>query len=293
MIEIPFWLVLSLFAVLFWGIGEILTKKATGVLRAPTMLLFYAWAALIVWGGYWYLKGHPLMPLTSIATIAGVIASLCFAIGMIFYYVALDMKFSKISIVSPITGAVPIITVLLAVIFLNEKFHILAALGILSVILGSILLGIKDLEEKYNKKIYFLSFFCLILWSFGDVLAKVSIDMSSHIYFMLLYFLIGFVIWNLYYITKTYSKERMPSNNGTKKVGVFCGVLSVALFTIGSIFIYLAFESGLVSLVSPITNGYPILTVVIAHSFLNEKLKINQKIAITLFIFGTILIGVT
>jgi len=60
MIEIPFWLVLSLFAVLFWGIGENFTKKATGVLRAPTMLLFYAWAALVVWGGYWYLKGHPV-----------------------------------------------------------------------------------------------------------------------------------------------------------------------------------------------------------------------------------------
>jgi uncharacterized membrane protein len=108
---------------------------------------------------------------------------------------------------------------------------------------------------------------------------------------MLLYFVIGFIIWNLYYIT--YSKERMTSNNGTKKVGIFWGVLSVALFTLGSIFIYLAFESGLVSLVSPITNGYPILTVVIAHSFLKEKLTINQKIAIALFIFGTILVGVT
>jgi uncharacterized membrane protein len=273
MIEIPFWLVLSLLAVLFWGIGENFTKKATDILRAPTMLLFYAWAALVVWGGYWYLKGHPLMPLTSIATIAGVIASIFFAIGMIFYYVALDMKFSKISIVSSITGAFPIITVLLAVIFLKEKFPILAMFGIVFVICGSILLGIKELKEKYNKRIYILSFFCMILWSVGDVLAKVSIDMSSHIYFMLLYFVIGFIIWNLYYIT--YSKK-----------------LSVALFTLGSIFIYLAFESGLVSLVSPITNGYPILTVVIAHSFLKEKLTINQKIAIALFILGTILVGV-
>ena len=117
MIEIPFWLVLSLLAVLFWGIGENFTKKATDILSAPAMLLFYAWAALVVWGGYWYLMGHPLMPLTSIATIAGVIASIFFAIGMIFYYVALDMKSSKISIVSSITGAFPIITVLLAVIF--------------------------------------------------------------------------------------------------------------------------------------------------------------------------------
>ena len=290
MIEIPFWLVLSLLAVLFWGIGEILTKKATDTLRAPTMLLFYAWAALVVWGGYWYLMGHPLMPLTSIATIAGVIASIFFAIGMIFYYVALDMKFSKISIVSPITGAVPIITVLLAVIFLNEKFHILAAFGIASVIFGSILLGIKELEEKYNKRIYLISFLCMILWSVGDVLAKVSIDVSSHIYFMLLYFVIGFIIWNLYYVT--YSKKIMTSNERAKE-GITYGVLSVALFTLGSIFIYLAFESGLVSLVSPITNGYPILTVVIAHSFLNERLTINQKIAITLFIFGTILMGVT
>ncbi len=290
MIEIPFWLVLSLLAVIFWGIGENFTKKAADILRAPTMLLFYAWAALVVWGGYWYLMGHPLMPLTSIATIAGVIASICFAIGMILYYVALDVKFSKISIVSSITGAFPIITVLLAVIFLKEKFPILAAFGIAFVILGTILLGIKKLGEKYNNRIYILSFICMILWSVGDVLAKVSIDMSSHIYFMLLYFVIGFIIWNLYYIT--YSKERMPSNNGTKKVGLFWGVLSVALFTLGSIFIYLAFESGLVSLVSPITNGYPILTVVIAHSFLKEKLTINQKIAIALFILGTILVGV-
>ena len=290
MIEIPFWLFLSLLAVLFWGIGENFTKKATDTLRAPTMLLFYAWAALVVWGGYWYLMGHPLMPLTSIATIAGVIASIFFAIGMIFYYVALDVKFSKISIVSSITGAFPIITVLLAVIFLKENFHILAAFGIAFVIFGSILLGIKELGEKYNKRIYILSFFCMILWSVGDVLAKVSIDMSSHIYFMLLYFVIGFIIWNLYYIS--YSKKFMTSNERAKE-GITYGVLSVALFTLGSIFIYLAFESGLVSLVSPITNGYPILTVVIAHSFLKEKLTINQKMAIALFILGTILVGVT
>ena len=290
MIEIPFWLVLSLLAVLFWGIGENFTKKATDILSAPTMLLFYAWAALVVWGGYWYLMGHPLMPLTSIATIAGVIASIFFAIGMIFYYVALDMKFSKISIVSSITGAFPIITVLLAVIFLKENFPILAAFGIAFVICGSILLGIKELGEKYNKRIYILSFFCMILWSVGDVLAKVSIDMSSHIYFMLLYFVIGFIIWNLYYVT--YSKKIMTSNERAKE-GITYGVLSVALFTLGSIFIYLAFESGLVSLVSPITNGYPILTVVIVHSFLKEKMTINQKMAITLFIFGTILLGVT
>jgi uncharacterized membrane protein len=234
--------------------------------------------------------GHPLMPLTSIATIAGVIASIFFAIGMIFYYEALDVRFSKISIVSSITGAFPIITVLLAIIFLKEKFPILAALGIVSVICGSILLGIKELGEKYNKRIYLLSFFCMMLWSVGDVLAKVSIDESSHIYFMLLYFVIGFIIWNLYYIT--YSKKFMTSNERAKE-GITYGVLSVALFTLGSIFIYLAFESGLVSLVSPITNGYPILTVVIAHSFLKERLTINQKIAIALFILGTILVGVT
>ena len=255
------------------------------------MLLFYAWAALVVWGGYWYLMRHPLMPLTSIATIAGVIASICFAIGMIFYYEALDVRFSKISIVSSITGAFPIITVLLAVIFLNEKFPILAMFGIAFVICGSILLGIKELEEKYNKRIYLLSFFCMILWSVGDVLAKVSIDMSSHIYFMLLYFVIGFIIWNLYYVI--YSKKKIMTSNDRAKEGINYGVLSVALFTLGSIFIYLAFESGLVSLVSPITNGYPILTVVIAHSFLKEKLTINQKMAITLFIFGTILVGIT
>lgn len=83
------------------------------------------------------------------------------------------------------------------------------------------------------------------------------------------------------------------TSNGRTKEGLTYGVLSVALFTLGSIFIYLAFESGLVSLVSPITNGYPILTVVIVQSFLKEKLTTNQKIAITLFIFGTIVVGVT
>ena len=84
----------------------------------------------------------------------------------------------------------------------------------------------------------------------------------------------------------------MTSNDRAKE-GITYGVLSAALFTVGSILLYLAFESGLVSIVSPITNGYPILTVVIAHPFLKEKLTSNQKIAIILFIFGTILLGVT
>jgi len=288
MIGIHSWLILSLLVIIFWGVGENFTKKATDILRAPVMLLLYAWAALVVWGSYWYLSGHPLMSLTSIATIMGIIASIFYAIGMIFYYEALDTSFSRISIVSPITSAHPTITVLLAIIFLKENLHILAAIGIIFVICGTILLGIKELGKKYNKKIYFLSFFCLLLWSLGDVLAKFSIDKSSHINFLLSYLLISFIMWNLYYII--YSKKHIIPNDKIKK-GIIYGILSVALFTIGSIFLYLAFESGLVSLVSPIINGYPIITVIIAHLLLKEKLATDQKIAISLFIFGTMLVG--
>lgn len=155
---------------------------------------------------------------------------------------------------------------------------------------------------------YSLSLLAMLLWSVGDVLAKYSITEQDHVRFLLIYLLSVFTIWSLYWLVGyvrsrrkrpkfvtqgphlgLYASDR-PDRGRLSHNGVIPGLISVVLFTIGSIFLYRAFESGQVSLVSPIAAAYPICTVVIANRFFQERLSLYHVAAVAAFVAGTVLV---
>ena len=132
---------LALITLIFWGIAPIFGKIGLSKLSPYTALAVRSFVIAIIMLIILLVRGDirelAKIDLKSVAFISleGIFASL---IGHFAYYYAL--KLGEVSKIVPITSAFPIITVLIAVIFLSEKMTIFKGSGILLIIGGIVLL---------------------------------------------------------------------------------------------------------------------------------------------------------
>ena len=123
-------------------------------------------------------------------------------------------------------------------------------------------------------------------WGTSDFLAAKS---SRKIGFVLTFFWaqsISFLIALLYFIFnfRTFDFHIIPKF-------IFIIIISGSLGTISALAFYKSLSIGKVSLVSPITASWAMITVLLSVFFLGELLKTNQILAIILIITGIILIS--
>lgn len=105
------WIPLIFIAVIFYGIGQVLAKKATSRIDPGSILLLFAFNTTIIWGGYWILF-HRHIEAEPIFFFYGFLAAFFSSTGYIFYFEALAR--GSISIVGTVTAAYSAITVPLA-----------------------------------------------------------------------------------------------------------------------------------------------------------------------------------
>jgi transporter family protein len=101
--------------------------------------------------------------------------------------------------------------------------------------------------------------------------------------FIGVYALVCPTIWIVYWLTTEKGKFEMPKSNR------WILELSMVCFALGGITYYLAIENGNVSIVSPITNLYPLLTIVVAKYRLREKLSLRQYFALAMLLVSILL----
>lgn len=133
------WLFFSLAAILLYGIWGALTKVALRHLDWAQVSLLYVLVGLLAIGGYIFLFGrratwssHGL----ALAVAAGVLG----ASGLICIYLALER--GKASVIVPLTGAYPVVTVIIAALVLGERISVVQGLGIALAAVGIGLLSI-------------------------------------------------------------------------------------------------------------------------------------------------------
>ena len=85
-------------------------------------------------------------------------------------------------------------------------------------------------------------------------------------------------MWAAYWLYTTKGNFEMP------KADLRILELSMLFLTAGGITMYLAFANGNVSIVSPITNLYPVLTIVAAKVRLKESLTVKQYAALAMLL---------
>jgi transporter family protein len=219
-----------------------------------------------------------------IAVVAGIIAS--FALLSLFK----GIKQDRISIVSPIASAWPIITIPLAIIFLSEGLTFLEAIGAFLVILGIIVtaLKIKQLRKiKFHEIGRGVKYGLITLCSWGVMYFLIGFISKNTFWFVAPFFVIvvEVIMFSLYVFIK---KENV--RNVSKR--------AVAPIIFGSIFNVVASLSfgfgsqyGNVAILSPLSAASPLLIVMLAYIFLKEKLILNEKFGIIMILVGTILLA--
>ena len=280
------WLPFSLATIMMYGLGQVFAKETRTNVSSANLLLLLGSNILIMWAAYWLIFREPGTFSTSI-WLQAVIAAALSGLAYVSYYESL--KHGKVSIVGTIAGAYAPWTVVLALVFLGESMSLGEALGVVLVVLSMLVFTYStgNNGERKTELLGIAFAICsLFFWGTSAAVAKGAISELGNTNFIGVYALVCPAIWLVYWLGREKGKFEMPKSNR------WLLELSLLCFAGGGITLYLAIQNGPVSIVSPITNLYPILTIAVAKVRLKEKLTTRQMVALAMLFLSIPLFSV-
>jgi transporter family protein len=277
------WLPFSVATIAFYGLGQVFAKETRTNVSSANLLLILSANIFIMWIVYFVAFRDPSMSFpTETWLLAGAAAGLSGAAYITFYEA---LKRGKVSIVGTVAGAYAPWTVVLALIFLGETMSPLEGIGVSLVVAAMLVFtyGGENGERKTELLGIAFAVCSLFFWGASAALAKDVMTDIGNTNFIGVYALVCPTIWIAYWLTTEKGKIEMPKSNR------WILELSMVCFALGGITYYLAIENGNVSIVSPITNLYPLLTIVVAKYRLREKLSLRQYFALAMLLVSILL----
>src|SRR5262245_29832980 len=144
----PGWLFYSLLVVVLWGIVGLLQKLGTNRVSANSLLI---WSMV----GYvlllpWLFLTTRLSELTPRDAVIGTLAGITNGLGAWYLFASLESG-AKASVAIPLTALNPLLTTLLAVIFLSERPNALQWLGIMIAIIAGAMISYETSETNFSQ----------------------------------------------------------------------------------------------------------------------------------------------
>jgi drug/metabolite transporter (DMT)-like permease len=272
------WLPFSLATILFYGLGQVFVKETRTQIHSANYLLLLGANIGIMWAVYWicFREGGSY---ESWAWVQAAIAAALSGAAFITYYEAL--KHGKVSIVGTVAGAYAPWTVFLALILLGERMTVGEGAGV-ALVVGGMLLFTYNPGNGNGKRTELIGIFfaicSLFFWGTSATVAKGAINEIGDTNFIGVYALVCPVMWVVYWAFSSKGKFEMP------KADLRILELSLLFLAAGGVMMYLAFANGNVSIVSPITNLYPVLTIAAAKMRLKESLTLRQYAALAMLL---------
>jgi len=194
---------------------------------------------------------------------------------------------ANVSLAGTVLAAYPFITVILSLLFLNESLSLLQVIGIAGIMIGMFLVA-KPENEKFEVSQWLIwALFGALIVGTGDFIGKVGItkyDLNSFIFAFALSAVPGLLIIRLF--------DKSPLTIKGSKKDILFSAIGNLIMPLGLLFLYIAFNSGPASLISPIASSYPALTAVLAYIFLKEKINKTNSFGIVLATLGIVLTGI-
>jgi transporter family protein len=277
------WLPFSLATILLYGLGQVFAKETRTNVASANLLLILG-ANVFIAGVLYFAIFRDPSPSYSIETwvLAGATAALSGG-GYIAFYEAI--KRGKVSIVGTIIGAYAPWTVFLALVFLHESMSPAEGFGV-ALVVGAMLLFTYG-GENGNRKTELLGLaFAILAFFFFGTSAALAKDVMSEIgptNFIGVYALVCPVLYGVYWLATQRGRFELPKSNK------WILELSTLFLALGGIAYYLAIQSGNVSIVTPVTNIYPLVTIAVAKFRLREKLTLRQYGALAMLIASILL----
>jgi len=274
----------GLIAMLGWGISNFFSGRlAKSIGFFPALIAASAGTIscllLIMLAG----KSPITMPQGSALGFIFIAGGLLSVAGLAFYK---GLEVGKISLLSPLAASWPIGIAVIAILSNQSPFSPIKLLGIVLVTAGVLTASVKRFEKNLNVSdpgipyaITALAAWVGAYYFFGRTLSG-----SSWVMFNVLFLLISVLFELAYARWKTLSIAWKPTRQNILYL-VGCTVPSAAAFYYYS----LGMRTGENTAVAVATNANPVITVLLALTFLHEHLNRRQLTGIAMVIIGLIL----
>tara|TARA_B110000263_G_scaffold249570_1_gene267564 strand:+ start:78 stop:977 length:900 start_codon:yes stop_codon:yes gene_type:complete len=241
---------------------------------------FLAWMALFIFS-----NGKPMVSELSIYSILifGISGLIAAAFGSLLFYNGVDRMGA--SVCTAITNARPLFVVVLAVIFLGERITIGGVIGVISIVIGVILItrSKSGNVSGWKKSDLLFPLTAALLFALGNVIRRFGfiIEPISAIQALAINDIAALVGVGIYGIAIGKGKELHKGNSKSYQNFLFSGIF--VFFALSALF--QALLIGPVSIADPILGTAPLFTAMIAVLLLGKVEKITK-----IFILGTALI---
>jgi drug/metabolite transporter (DMT)-like permease len=199
----------------------------------------------------------------------------------------------KASVVFPLTGMYPLVTIIVARLLLREKLNRIQALGVGLALVAVYLfsaqegsfgsLGVSGWRDLFSTWMAY-ALLTLLLFGLACVTQKLATryisDELSTISFSIGFVVLAIAIW----VTAS------PSWNLSVKDWVL-GIVVGLLLGVGGLALFAAYRWGTASVVTPLTALYPLITVILAVAFLHEHLDFVRVVGIAVAMIAGVALG--
>jgi len=278
------WLIPTLASLLLYGVGQGLVKKYISEVPPARFCLYFVVAKgvlnLSLYGLY---HRAPLLGAGGGGVAGlGILAYLLDGLGWLLYFQSI--VHGPIAIVGTLSAAYPALTVLFARFFLGEALTLLQYVGVALVIGGCIGLSYAPAAAgtmSGDRRWIPLSFAALLAWGFSSTLVKAAYRLpgADEINMLVFNTLGAFLTLGIYGLR--HGRQGVHDRREWTRSFVPMGMLAG-----GDIGFIVATRYGPVSLTTPLSGAYPIVTVLFARLVLNERTTLGQG-----FCIGAILGG--
>jgi drug/metabolite transporter (DMT)-like permease len=277
------WLTPSLLALLLYGLGQGFVKMWIGEVSPARFCLYFACARALVMAFYFFANSHtPVFAAQGRDVLAiGVLAYLLDGIGWIMYFQSIIA--GPIAIVGTLSAAYPAITIVFARWFLGETLTPLQYGAVILVIGGCIGLAYQpaDAANMVNGRAWIaLAFLALLLWGGAQTVIKYDYSLGATDINMALYSAIGALltlgVYGLW-------KGRAGTHSAVEWARSF---LPLGMMASGDLGVLIASRYGKISIVTPLTGAYPLVTLAFAALVLRERIVLLQWGCIAAILVG-------
>ncbi len=210
---------------------------------------------------------------------------MCDLIGS--YIINKAVKNGKLSVVSPIMAAYPIVDIILGILLLKESIGILELILVIVISVSIILLATNEEKSNYAphpvRGIVFASIY-MLLTAFSTYFEKDAYVSNLSIYDLYYYKgIIYFITSMLFLGVVGVSKVKL------KKIS-WNVIKGSAITPLGNVFYSFALNFGDMMIVTPISSMYSVITSFASRKMLKEKINIKESVFISLILVSTILL---
>lgn len=208
--------------------------------------------------------------------------------GNITYYEALNK--GNRAVVGTIASSFPAVSIIISVIFLNERVSIQQIIAIVVIFIGLILssLDIKELRNKniFTDKSILLALITMLCW--GTWIALLKIPVSKIGWFWPNYFTVLLFPLLFFYIRL----RKIPIQKPTINHAFIPLVVSTILVRIAELSYNFGISKGQVAIVAPIAGANPTLFVILAFLFLKDPITKQQIAGIITTLVGILILSI-